>query len=345
MHTMKTFTHLLFATLATFAMGAQAQAQTQPQAPSPSPTSLQRLLNAIPELPATAEQAARWVDKAGRIVHPPLLQAQAALQQHGQAMQLVEAALRRAEFEQSQVGAGHLAQGLQSVGIDLQRMQTDPAYAQQVQERMRRMTPAEQMAMAQRMAQPQNQDPRYVNPAQAMAEDKPAARAAAEAGQAYVQEQPQRLERHAALWAETEAAAQRLRERKLTPGLPKPALEWDNPACDKHCQALWQTYAAKTLPLMLARETEILALHRSALSRHRAAVAPDIATADRHLQATDFSKASTSLVNQRVIVGYDSLAVAEIQGLLDRTVEAARRAAVLPHCGTQAVLVPQAICH
>ena len=30
------------------------------------------------------------------------------------------------------------------------------------------------------------------------------------------------------------------------------------------------------------------------------------ATADRHLQATDFSKASTSFVNQRVIVGYDS---------------------------------------
>ncbi len=342
---MKTFTHWLFATLATFSMGALAQAPSSAPSPATASASLQRLLNAVPELPASAEQAARWVDKAGRIVHPPLLQAQAALQQHVQAMQRVAAALTRAEFEQSQLGAGHLAQGLHSVGIDLQRMQTDPAYAQQVQERLRRMTPAEQMDLAQRMAQPQNQDPRHVNAAQAMAEDKPAARAAAEAGQVFVQQQPQRFERHAALWAETEAAAQRLRERKLTPGLPKPAMEWDNPGCDKPCQALWQAYAAKLLPLMLARENEILALHRSAVNRQRAGVAPDITTADRHLQATDFSVASTSLVNQRLIVGYDSAAVAEIQALLDRTVEAARRAAVLPHCGTQAVLVPQAACN
>jgi len=339
MHTMKTFTHLLFATLAAFAMGAQAQT------PAPAPASLQRLLNAVPELPATAEQAARWIDKAGRVVHPPLLQAQAALQQHRQAMQRVAAAQQRAELEQAQVGVGHLAQGLQSVGIDLRRMQTDPAYAQQVQERLRRMTPAEQMAVAQRMAQPQNPDPRYVNAAQAMAEDKPAARAAAEAGQVFVQQQPQRFERHAALWAETEAAAQRLRERKLTPGLPKPAMEWDNPACDQACRALWQGYAARMLPLMLARENEILALHRDALNRQRAGVAPDIATADRHLQAAEFGMASTSTANQGLIVGYDSAAVAEIQALLDRTVEAVQRAAVLPHCGTQAVLVPQAVCH
>ncbi len=52
----------------------------------------------------------------------------------------------------------------------------------------------------------------------------------------------------------------------------------------------------------------------------------------------------TSQVNQGYIVGYDSAAVAEIQGLLARTVEAVQRAAVLPHCGTQAVLVPLAVC-
>lgn len=336
---MKILSRWLFATLATVAsIGAAAQAQ------APAPASLVRLLNAVPELPATAEQAARWVDKSGCILHPPLLQLQAALHQHRQAMQRVAAAQQLAEAAQAQVTAENLTQGMQNVGIDLQRMQTDAAYAQQVQERLRRMTPAEQMAMAQRMAQPLNQDPRAVNAAQAMAEDKPAARAAAELGQAYAEQQPQRFERHAALWAETEAAAQRLRDRKLVAGAPKPAMAWDNPGCDKPCQALWQAYAARMLPLMLARENEILALHRAALSRQRARLAPEIAIADRHLQAAGFGMASTSTANQGVIVAYDNAVVAEIQDLLDRTVEAVRRAAVLPHCGTQAVLVPMAVC-
>lgn len=340
---MKILSPRLFATLAvvaTLGMGAQVRAQV----PAPAPASLVQLLNAIPEVPATAEQAARWVDKSGRIVHPPLLQAQAALHQHRQAMQRVALVRQRAEAEQGQVAVEALSQGLQDVGIDMQRMHSDPAYAQQVQERVRRMTPAEQLAWAQRISQPSNQDPRLVNQAKAMAEDKPAARAAAEIGQVYAQQQPQRFERLASLWTETDAAVQRLRERKLVAGAPKPAMEWDNPACDKLCQALWQAYAARMLPVMLARENEILALHRAALNRQRAWLAPDITVADRHLQATEFGLASTSSVNQGFIVNYDSAAVAEIQSLLDRTVEAVQRAAVLPHCGTQAVLVPLTVC-
>lgn len=331
---MKILTALLLVALATLGAGAQAQA----------PDSVAALLKALPELPASAEQAATWVDKTGRIVHPALLQLQAAIATHQQAMQRIAAAQGRTNVDQGQVATNNLLRGLQDVGIDLQRMQTDPAYAQQVQDRMRRMTPAEQMAMAQRMSQPLNNDPRFVNQAAAMEKDKPAARAAAEAGLAYTQQQPQRFERHAALWAETENAVQRVRARKLTVDMPKPAMEWDNPGCDKRCQAQWDAYAAKMLPWMIARESEVLALRRAAVQRQRAAVAPDITTAERHLQATEFSLASTSQVNQGYIVGYDGAAIAEIQGLLDRTIEAVQRAAVLPHCGTQAVLVPLAVC-
>lgn len=334
---MKIFTSLLLATAAAtaaFSAGAQAQA----------PESVAALLKALPELPASAEQAATWVDKTGRIVHPALLQLQAAIAQHQQAMQRIAAAQGRTNVDQGQVVTDNMLRGLKDEGIDVQRLQTDPAYAQQVQDRMRRMTPAEQMAMAQRMSQPLNNDRRFVNQAAAMEKDKPAARAAAEAGMVYAQQRLQRFERHGVLWVDTENAVQRVRARKLTVDVPKPGMEWDNPGCDKRCQAQWEAYAAKMLPLMMARESEVLALRRDAVQRQRAAVAPDIATAERHLQATEFSLASTSQVNQGYIVGYDSAAVAEIQGLLDRTVEAVQRAAVLPHCGTQAVLVPLAVC-
>jgi hypothetical protein len=332
---MKILTPLLFAAFAACSAGAHARA----------PESIAALLKALPDPPASTEQAATWVDKTGRIVHPALQQLQTAIAHHQQAMQRIAAAQGRTSNDQDQVVTQNVLKGMQDVGIDIQRMQTDPAYAQQMQDRLRRMTPAEQMAMAQRMSQPLNHDVRFVNQAAAMEQDKPAARAAAEAGQAYAQQQPQRFERHAALWAETENAVQRVRARKLTVDLPKPALEWDNPGCDQPCRARWEAYAAKMLPLMIARESEILALRRAAVQRQRAAVAPDIATAEHHLQATEFGLASTSQVNQGYIVGYDGAAVAEIQALVDRTVEAVQRAAVLPHCGPQAVLVPLAACH
>lgn len=336
---MKILTHLLITAAATaaavFSVSAQAQA----------PDSVAALLEALPELPASAEQAATWVDKTGRIVHPALLQLHEALARHQQAMQRIAAAQARTNIDQGQLATQDLLRGMQDVGIDVQRLQSDPAYAQQVQDRMRRMTPAEQMAMAQRMSQPVNHDPRVGNQAAAMVKDTPAARAAAEAGMVYAQQQQQRFERHGALWVETENAVLRVRARKLMVDLPKPGMEWDNPGCDKGCQAQWHAYAAKMLPLMLEREGEVLALRRAAVQRQRAAVAPDIATADRHLRNTEFGLASTSQVNQTYIVGYDGAAVAEIQGLLDRTVEAVQRAAVLPHCGKQAVLVPLAVCH
>lgn len=331
---MKIISPLLFAALATLGAGAQAQA----------PDSVAALLKALPELPASAEQAAAWVDKSGRIVHPALLRLQAAIASHQQAMHRIAAAQGRTNVDQGQIATDNLLKGMQDVGIDIQRMQSDPAYAQQVQDRMRRTTPAEQIAMAQRMAQPLNHDPRFVNQAAAMERDKPAARAAAEAGQAYAQQQPQRFERHAALWAETENAVQRVAARKLTVDMPKPGLEWDNPGCEKSCRTRWEAYAARMLPMMIARESEILALRRAAVQRQRAAVAPDIATAERHLQATEFGLASTNQVNQGYIVGYDGAAIAEIQGLLDRTVEAVQRGAVVTHCGAQAVLVPLAAC-
>jgi hypothetical protein len=320
--------------------GAVAPAEAAPAGPVP----VLQLFEAVPELPASAEAAATWVDKRGTLLHPGLLQLREAMAAHRQHVARIEQAVALQGHQQGQVMVESLQQGMADVGIDMQRLQSDPAYAQQVQDRIRRMTPAEQMALAQRMNQPLNQDRRFVNQAQALAEDAPHFRAAAEAGEAYAQAQPERFARQRALWAEAEAAVERVRTKKLEPGLPKPRMEWDNPGCDRACQGAWDAYAARLLPLLIARDSEILQIRRTALQRHRAQLAADIKAADRHLLATSYGAGSRSSVNQQRIVGYDAAAIAEIQTLIERTAEAARNAAVTVHCGKQAVLVPMAVC-
>lgn len=330
--------------LVTLLLAAASLSLATPAAQAGPPASVLSLLNALPELPAGAEQATAWVDRRGTPVHAGLLQLQSALEAHRSFVARIAAANGAQHHQQGAVMAEALGQGMANEGIDMQRMQRDPAYAQAVQDRIRRMTPAEQMAFAQRMNQPLNNDPRFVNQAQAIVQDAPAMRAAAEAGGLYARQQPQRFSQHAAIWAAAEKEIERVRAGKLVAGVPKPAMEWDNIGCDKSCQGQWEAYAAKMLPLMIARETQILNIRRAALQRQRAAVLADLQTADQHLQATAYGAASRSSANQSLIVAYDGAAIAEIQVLWDRTLEAARAAAVVPHCGRQVVLVPLAVC-
>lgn len=308
------------------------------------PASVLGLLNALPELPASAEQTTAWVDKRSSLIHPGLLQLQSAIDAHRGFVSRISAANGAQNQQQGAVMAESLGQGLANEGIDMARMQRDPAYAQAVQDRIKRMTPAEQMAFAQRMNQPLNNDKRFVNQAQAMVQDAPAMRAAAEAGELYARNQPQRFSQHSAIWTEAEKEVERVRAKKLVAGVPKPAMEWDNIGCDKSCQGQWEAYAAKMLPLMINRETEILNIRRAAVQRQRAAVLAELKTADQHLLATGYGAASRSSVNQGFITAYDGAAIAEIQALWERTLEAAKAAAAIPHCGKQVVLVPRAVC-
>jgi hypothetical protein len=326
------------ATLA--ALLATAAAHAQPT------TRLAELLAALPEPPATPEQAAQWVDRAGKPLHPGLLAQREASEAHKAAANRILS--RDADAARAQTGyqVEALSQGMADIGIDMQRMQSDPAYAAQVQERLRRMTPAEQMALAQRMNAPMQQDRRITNEAKSMAEDNPAATAAYEAGQAYSQAQAftERRNREVKLWQETEAAIAKLNARKLEPGLPKPAMEYDNIGCQAGCRAQWEAYAARMLPLMVAREAEALRLRHAALQKQRAWLAAELAPVDRHMAATSFGARSTSRVHREQIVAYDIAAVGEIQALYDRLLDTARHAAIVVQCGRQAVLVPGAVC-
>lgn len=307
-------------------------------------TSVMALLDALPELPLGAPDATTWVSKDGRLMHPPLLILETALSAHRQAVDQIALANAHAQQQQGEVTTQGLMQGMADLGIDIQRLQTDPAYQREIQEKLRRMTPEQQMAFAQRMNAPMNRDPRRVNEAQAMANDAPAALAAAEAGQAYVQAQPSRAVAQHALWLQTEEQVKAVLAKRLTVAAPKPKMEWDHIGCDKGCHAAWDAYAAQMLPLMIARDTEILRIRRAALAKHRAMVLAELKTADQHLVATRYGLGSTSHLNQRSIVGYDAAALAEIEALIIRTQEIVKSAAVTTHCGKQVVLVPGAVC-
>jgi hypothetical protein len=245
---------------------------------------------------------------------------------------------------QSALVVEDLGKSMADVGIDMARMQRDPAYAQHMQERLRKLSPAEAMALSQRMSQPLNQDKRYRNPAQAMAEDSPAIKAAADAGLAYSQAQPARIKAHEVIWREAEEAVERVRRKPLNIAAAKPAMDWENIGCEAPCRAQWEVYAGKALPLMIERDTEILKLRRAAVQRQRAALAEGIKVADGHLVAARYGAAPRSQVHQMNIAGYDGAAVGELKALIDRITDSARSAAAVVHCGKQAVLVPGAVC-
>lgn len=309
-----------------------------------TPPSIATLFQRVPDLPATAEEAATWVDKTGRLVHPGLLALKADIAAHQRAMEQVQLATAQDGVAQGQVVADNMNQGLASVGIDMARMQRDPAYAKEVQDRMRQMSPQELMAMSQKMNAPLNADPRFTNQAQAMVDDTPVVRAAAEAGRAYTEGQPARLQAHQKLWREADEAAARLRRKPLQVAVAKPRMEWENIGCDAGCRAAWDAYATAMLPLMIARDTEALRVHRATLQRHRAAVADGLKTADRHLLASQYGAASRSQAHRGWIAGYDGAALGEISFLIERITDSVKAAAVVAHCGKQIVLAPGAVC-
>lgn len=97
--------------------------------------------------------------------------------------------------------------------------------------------------------------------------------------------------------------------------VPRPRIEFDNPGCDKACAVGWDAYAAKMLPLMIARDTQALKVRRDALLGERQALAPTITQADKTLKAASYGEKALSTTHLRRIVGYDEGMLGEI-GLL-----------------------------
>jgi hypothetical protein len=314
---------------------------------APTPPSVLSLYQRIPDPPATAQEAAaKWVDKNGTLIHPELIALKADLEAHEKAMEELAKPAAAQAMKQGEYQVESLGKGMADVGIDMARMQSDPAYRAQVQARMQKMSPAELMAMSQQMNKPMQQDKRIVNQAKAMNDDPAAVREAAEAGYAYSSQQVDRIQAFQVRWQQMEDGEVKKITSTALPkvGQRKPAMEYDNIGCDNSCQAQWDAYAAKVLPLMIARDNEILKIRRAALLRERSSIAADIKTADGHLVATRYGAASQSQANQSRIRSYDAAALGAIMQIVYQLEDSARSAAVVTHCGDQVVKVPGAVC-
>jgi hypothetical protein len=311
-----------------------------PAFPSELPSSVAGLFARLPDLPNEASETTKWIDKNGTLIHPGLLALQADIKAHQEAIGRITKVSAIRGKDQGAIAAQDISQGIADAGIDVDRMQRDPNYAKEVQARISQMSPQQVVALSQQMTRPLNNDKRYKNQAKAIVEDAPAVREAAEAGASRVS----RLEEIRAIWQDSEKQVLRILNKPLPIATPKPAIEWESIGCNASCEAQWDAYAAKVLPLMIARDTEILRVHRTALQRSRLAIADGIRIADRHLRAAQYGANSQSDSNQMQIIGYDGAAIGEILALIDNTINSARTAAIVSHCGKQIVLAPHAIC-
>lgn len=308
------------------------------------PASLQALFQRIPNLPDSIESATRWVDAANTLNAAAVLQLSADLEQQKQAVNLIANARNDAARASAMQQVDSLSQGMASAGIDMQRMQTDPAYAQQIQARMQKMSPQEMIAFSQQMNQPLQNNRNIPNEAQLLANDAPAVKQAAKAGADYSDHQVQRIQANEAIWQQTEAEIKRLQAKPLQVAASKPRNDWDDVSCDRACRAQWDIYTAQMVPLLEARANAILKLQQKALQRHRSALSDAIAAADRHMQATDFGSAAKSQANLARITGYDIAVVGDMEHLMTHLVSSVESAAQVKRCAKQMIRSPHAIC-
>jgi hypothetical protein len=285
--------------------------------------SLVDLLNRVPEVPATPQDAVKWFDKDGKLVHPVLLALKADLES-------AKHANDGASNKDAAAATSVTVQGLENVGIDVARMKSDPAYVKELQERLKRMSPQEQMAFTQKMMQPQNQA--SVHEVRAMANESPAVGAAVDVAQTWNDRQQSRHTAHAALWKETE---QSIKSAQKPFGLTKPTIEYDSPGCEQACLAQWHAYGEKLWPLVLARETTTLDTWRTALQKDRASLSALLQEGDRLLAPTQYGAAAQSRTDRTWINGYYTGLLAEIERCLDETESTARRSATVVNAGVE----------
>jgi hypothetical protein len=297
-------------------------------APS-EPAAILDLFKRIPEPPASAADAAKWYDKDGKLIQPALRAVLADLEAHKKSTKAMQEA---AQSKTSAQQVGDLGKTMAGYGIDMSRM-NDPAYVKQVQDRMKQMSPQEMMAMSMKMAQPSM--PRPV-------EETPPVVAAAAASSAYQQKTQDRLQAYMKTWGDVDAAVNKITAQGYPAQIlaQKPRVESDCIGDDGSCVAQWTAYANKLLPLMIARDNEILQVRRAAYLRARDQMSGAIQEANRHLAATQYGAAAQGDQNKLMILGYDQLVVSELEQLVAKLEETVHRAAIATNCGITAVTEP-----
>jgi hypothetical protein len=216
-----------------------------------------------------------------------------------------------------------------AAGIDMARMQTDKAYAKEMEAKMRAMSPQELMAISSALAQGTGMH------GSVAVYDPPAVKAAAEAGQALMDpaDLAARAATHQRRWAEVEKKVAAVNE-EFAARYPKMQLNCDGEGGGRpECVAERARYVAAMMPLLLAHDAEVLKLEAAALEEERTALAAQVAAANQHLLAAQYGAASQELGNPAQILFLDQQIANEIMVLVTKLEEVVKRAALVTHCG------------
>jgi hypothetical protein len=298
------------------------------------PQSLLQMFNRIPKTPTTTQEAEKMVN-ANRQV-PAIVSLKADLDAHETAVQSIVAAadakirarMGGASPEQAAQGA---AKAAAVAGIDMARMQTDKAYANEVQARMKAMSPQELMAMSAAMTQGMGMR------GSVAVYDPPAVKAAAEAGQALMlpEQQAARMAAYQRRWSEVDRKVAAV-NAKYAARYPKMQLSCDGEGGGRpECVAEQARYVAAMRPLRIAHDSQVLQLEVAALDEERVAIAAQVRSAEQHLLAAQYGALSQELGNPTQILVLDQTTANDIKALAIRFEEVVKRSAAATGCGAR----------
>jgi hypothetical protein len=274
--------------------------------------SLQSLHARVPAPPATAASAPAW------LVSPELVTLRKQIKD------------QRAFIEKLMSDAGAAAQPAagQTGGIDFQRAQRDPAYAEQLKAKIAAMSQEEQMKLGMQMAQAQSQS--ALKDVQAMAADPEAVQTAADHYPDYQAKQ-----------MTGGITAQYAAVDKIRAGVNTRAMQISDKASKElkcsdgegGCASAADQAADKAT--LKAAYNQIIADYDKALvaigaqvEAARKARAADIAAAQRDLGPAQYGAAAQSNTNRQLLAAYHNTALIEIEQLLALTEDTAKWAAV-----------------
>ena len=291
------------------------------------PQSVFDLLNRVPDPPSSAREALRWFDKEGRLGHSVVLGLKDEITQYqAESRQLAQAPIQDSDW-------AALILGLDHVGIDAARLQTDRIYSVKIKEQLARMTIEEKLDLAQKILEPpiaaqqteskgQGIESLAVQKALLIADTFPERRAAWRTGK--------RVE-----------LVNRFGEIPhlvplQKPDRPPPAVTWGSTECQADCVAQWKDYGNVLWPLVLERETEILRKRREILHHYKTVLAEEfMQEGERHIGATLHGQLALHAVHREALAHYHQSLLSEINGVLDLTEAAAKQAADVIFAGVE----------
>jgi hypothetical protein len=292
------------------------------------PKSVFDLLHRVPDPPSTAKDALQWFDREGRLIHLGLLDLKDYLQRDRQkSRQLADGALGGED------GSDPLILGLDHVGIDAARLQTDPFYSSQIKEKLRRMPMEEKLALAEKILEPQIAAARH--PETSGDREINSVRTAVAVAQTFFERQAAWKAGQRAEWEQAFHAVPQSVPR-TAPSIDQPEIAVDSPACTAECLEQWKAYGKELWPLVLERETKILRQRRALLQRYKAFLAEEfMQEGETHLKATLFGQLALNPKNRTALVRYHRELLGEILSLIALTEQAAKRPAAVVHNGVK----------